>query len=69
MPMQAQIRLLRVLQERVIERIGSNELIPLDIRVIAATKIDLKQAAAEGKFRQDLYYRLNIVTLTIPTAA
>ncbi|BCK13477.1 C4-dicarboxylate transport transcriptional regulatory protein DctD [Vibrio cholerae] len=66
MPMQAQIRLLRVLQERVIERIGSNELIPLDIRVIAATKIDLKQAAAEGKFRQDLYYRLNIVTLTIP---
>lgn len=65
MPMQAQIRLLRVLQERVIERIGSNELIPLDIRVIAATKIDLKQAAAEGKFRQDLYYRLNIVTLTI----
>ncbi len=66
MPMQAQIRLLLVLQERVIERIGSNELIPLDIRVIAATKIDLKQAAAEGKFRQDLYYRLNIVTLTIP---
>ncbi|HCF7775689.1 TPA: sigma-54-dependent Fis family transcriptional regulator [Vibrio cholerae] len=66
MPMQAQIRLLRVLQERVIERIASNELIPLDIRVIAATKIDLKQAAAEGKFRQDLYYRLNIVTLTIP---
>lgn len=50
MPMQAQIRLLRVLQERVIERIGSNELIPLDIRVIAATKIDLKQAAAEGNF-------------------
>ncbi|KQA22274.1 sigma-54-dependent transcriptional regulator [Vibrio metoecus] len=66
MPMQAQIRLLRVLQERVIERIGSNELIPLDIRVIAATKIDLKQAAAEGQFRQDLYYRLNIVTLDIP---
>lgn len=66
MPMQAQIRLLRVLQERVIERVGSNELIPLDIRVIAATKIDLKQAAAEGRFRQDLYYRLNIVTLDIP---
>lgn len=66
MPMQAQIRLLRVLQERVIERIGSNELFPLDIRVIAATKIDLKQAAEEGTFRQDLYYRLNIVTLEIP---
>ncbi|MDQ2189729.1 sigma-54-dependent transcriptional regulator [Vibrio anguillarum] len=66
MPMQAQIRLLRVLQERVIERVGSNTLIPLDIRVIAATKIDLKQAAQAGTFRQDLYYRLNIVTLDIP---
>lgn len=66
MPMQAQIRLLRVLQERVIERVGSNELLPLDIRVIAATKVDLKQAAQEGTFRQDLYYRLNIVTLDIP---
>ncbi|AQM19861.1 sigma-54-dependent transcriptional regulator [Vibrio anguillarum] len=66
MPMQAQIRLLRVLQERVIERVGSNTLIPLDIRVIAATKVDLKQAAQAGTFRQDLYYRLNIVTLDIP---
>ncbi|XAW90271.1 sigma-54 dependent transcriptional regulator [Vibrio sp. CDRSL-10 TSBA] len=66
MPMQAQIRLLRVLQERVIERVGSNELIPLNVRVIAATKVDLKQAAMEGSFRQDLYYRLNIVTLDLP---
>ncbi|USD33344.1 MULTISPECIES: sigma-54-dependent transcriptional regulator [Vibrio] len=66
MPMQAQIRLLRVLQERVIERVGSNELLPLDIRVIAATKIDLKLAAEKGEFRQDLYYRLNIVTLDLP---
>ncbi|MBY7846535.1 sigma-54 dependent transcriptional regulator [Vibrio fluvialis] len=66
MPMQAQIRLLRVLQERVIERVGSNELIPLNIRVIAATKVDLRQAAMEGTFRQDLYYRLNIVTLDLP---
>lgn len=66
MPMQAQIRLLRVLQERVIERVGANTLIPLDIRVIAATKVDLKQAAQAGTFRQDLYYRLNIVTLDIP---
>jgi len=66
MPMQAQIRLLRVLQERNIERIGSNQIIPLDIRVIAATKADLKQAAAEGTFRQDLYYRLNVVTLDLP---
>lgn len=66
MPMQAQIRLLRVLQERVIERVGSNELLPLDIRVIAATKVDLKKAAEAGEFRQDLYYRLNIVTLDLP---
>ncbi|NRF26552.1 sigma-54-dependent Fis family transcriptional regulator [Vibrio coralliilyticus] len=66
MPMQAQIRLLRVLQERVIERVGSNELLPLDIRVIAATKMDLKKAAEAGEFRQDLYYRLNIVTLDLP---
>ncbi|MGR5237921.1 sigma-54-dependent transcriptional regulator [Vibrio alfacsensis] len=66
MPIQAQIRLLRVLQERVIERVGSNELLPLDIRVIAATKVDLKRAAEEGVFRQDLYYRLNVVTLDLP---
>ena len=66
MPMQAQIRLLRVLQERVIERVGSNELVPVDIRVIAATKVDLKQAAAAGEFREDLYYRLNVVTLDLP---
>lgn len=66
MPIQAQIRLLRVLQERAIERVGSNELLPLDIRVIAATKVDLKRAADEGTFRQDLYYRLNVVTLDLP---
>ncbi|WP_282176713.1 sigma-54-dependent transcriptional regulator [Vibrio nereis] len=66
MPMQTQIRLLRVLQERVIERVGSNELIPVDIRVIAATKSDLKKAAQEGTFREDLYYRLNVVTLDLP---
>ncbi|MDA0147115.1 sigma-54-dependent transcriptional regulator [Vibrio sp. LaRot3] len=67
MPMQAQIRLLRVLQERSIERVGSNTLYPIDIRVIAATKVDLKQAAAQGEFREDLYYRLNVVTLDLPS--
>ncbi|MDV7104019.1 sigma-54 dependent transcriptional regulator [Vibrio sp. TH_r3] len=66
MPMQAQIRLLRVLQERTIERVGSNQIIPINIRVIAATKVDLKKAASEGTFRQDLYYRLNVVTLHLP---
>ena len=64
MPMQAQVRLLRVLQERSLERIGSNKAISLDIRIIAATKIDLKTAP---DFRQDLYYRLNVVTLDLPT--
>lgn len=66
MPLSLQVKLLRVLQERCIERLGSNELIPLDIRVIAATKTDLKLAAEEGQFREDLYYRLNVVTLDIP---
>jgi two-component system C4-dicarboxylate transport response regulator DctD len=66
MPMPVQIRLLRVLQERALERLGSNELIPLDIRVVAATKVDLKEASEAGEFRQDLYYRLNVVTIDIP---
>ena len=63
MPMQAQVRLLRVLQERSLERIGSNKAINLDIRIIAATKINLKE---DANFRQDLYYRLNMVTLDLP---
>lgn len=66
MPMQAQIRLLRVLQERHIERIGSNQTIPINIRIIAATKTDLRQASEQQIFRQDLYYRLNVVTLKLP---
>ncbi|MEN9502642.1 MAG: hypothetical protein RI964_1927 [Pseudomonadota bacterium] len=66
MPLATQAPLLRVLQERKIERLGSNKLIPLDIRVIAATKTDLKEAAEREEFRLDLYYRLNVVTLEIP---
>ncbi|SEG78320.1 sigma-54-dependent transcriptional regulator [Marinobacterium lutimaris] len=66
MPMSLQIKLLRVLEERAIERLGSNQLIPLDIRVVAAAKIDLKKLAEEGKFREDLYYRLNVVRIDIP---
>ena len=66
MPMTLQIKLLRVLEERAIERLGANELIPLDIRVIAATKVDLKEASDAGEFREDLYYRLNVVKLDIP---
>ncbi len=66
MPMQVQVHLLRVLQERAIERLGSNKLIPLDLRVVAATKVDLKKAAEKGDFREDLYYRLSVVFLDIP---
>ena len=66
MSMSTQIPLLRVLQERTIERLGSNKSLPLDIRVLAATKIDLKSAAKRNEFREDLYYRLNVVTLDLP---
>jgi len=66
MPAPAQVRLLRVLQERAIERLGSNQVVPLDFRVVAATKVDLREAASAGQFREDLYYRLNVVTLHIP---
>ncbi len=66
MPLQMQVHLLRVLQERVVERLGSNKLIPIDIRVVAAAKVDLKEAAEQGTFREDLYYRLNVVCIEIP---
>nr|CAA6830776.1 MAG: DNA-binding response regulator [uncultured Thiotrichaceae bacterium] len=66
MALTTQAPLLRVLQERSIERLGSNKLLPLDFRVVAATKVDLKEAAEQKAFRQDLYYRLNVVTLEIP---
>ena len=66
MPMALQVRLLRVLQERRLERLGSNRTVPLDLRVVAATKVDLLQAADRGEFRADLYYRLNVVSLKVP---
>lgn len=66
MPLAAQVKLLRVLQERRIERLGSNKEIPVDIRVVAATKPDLRDRAAKGLFREDLYYRLNVVSVRVP---
>jgi two-component system C4-dicarboxylate transport response regulator DctD len=66
MPLRVQINLLRVLQERSIERLGANRLIPVDLRVVAASKVDLREASERGSFREDLYYRLNVVCLEIP---
>ena len=66
MSLEVQVKLLRLLQERMVERLGGNQLVPLDIRVIAATKQDLRQAADQGRFRADLYYRLNVAPLRIP---
>jgi len=66
MPMQMQIKLLRILQERRIERLGSNEEVPVNLRVVAATKSDLRALSDEGRFRGDLYYRLNVAVLELP---
>ena len=66
MPFFLQVKLLRVLQERTIVRIGSNKLINLNIRVIAATNKNLLKLVKEGKFREDLYYRLNVIPLKVP---
>ncbi len=66
MPFYLQVKLLRVLQDKAVVRIGSNKLTKLDIRIIAATNIDLRQKIKEKKFREDLYYRLNVIPLHIP---
>jgi len=66
MPFSIQAKILRLLQERSIERLGGREPIPVDVRIIAATNRDLEAALAQGRFREDLYYRLKVVTLWLP---
>ncbi|MFZ6777305.1 sigma-54-dependent transcriptional regulator [Undibacterium sp. Ji83W] len=66
MPLNLQIKLLRVLQERTLERLGGNQSIALDCRIIAATKMDLLKLSAQGQFREDLYYRLSVITMHLP---
>src|SRR5678816_948682 len=65
-PLSRQVKLLRVLQNRTIERLGGTRTVPVNVRIIAGSKKDLKQMVAEGKFREDLYYRLNVLPVALP---
>ncbi len=65
-PLSMQVKLLRVLQNRTIERLGGTRTVPVNVRIIAGSKKDLKQMVAEGKFREDLYYRLNVLPVALP---
>lgn len=66
MPLHLQVKLLRVIQERKIQRLGGTQSIPIDVRILAATNRDLEERIKKGRFREDLYYRLNVIQLKIP---
>ena len=66
LPLPTQVKLLRVLEEKVIERVGDNRPIPVDVRIITATNQDLKALVENGLFREDLYYRINVIPITLP---
>lgn len=66
MPVSLQAKILRLLQEKSIERLGGRQTIPVDVRIIAATNRDLENAVSQGRFREDLYYRLKVVTIQLP---
>ena len=65
-PMSMQVKLLRVLQNRTIERLGGTRTIPIDVRVVTGSKRDLRQMVTDGKFRDDLFYRLNVIPINLP---
>ena len=67
MPLDLQVKLLRVLQEKYIERIGGKSSVKIDVRIIAATNRNLEKEVGEGRFRLDLYYRLNVFPITLPS--
>ncbi len=65
-PPETQVKLLRVLQEQVVDRVGGTEPVPLDVRIIAATQVELDEAVKDGRFRADLYWRLNVINVHVP---